>query len=382
MGAADVIPGISGGTIAFIMGFFENLIKSIRSFDREALYYLLRGRLSAFLTHINALFLIPLLLGIATSFITAAQLVEKILSNPNQRVLLYSTFLGLMIASIILCFQRIKEWKWVGVFALLTGAYVAFWLTDPTLMNTWKPTTFEVIPNQSFFDKLPEVSPELINLKDDHLLSITASQMSGMVSKGFINREDSVIEEQTHSTVPVRDLISSSNILIEPWLILSGMMAISAMLLPGISGSYLLNVFGVYPIAIGAVVDFTNSLAKFSLDLDAGIILGNLLIGIVIGAIVFSHVVDYLLEHYHATTLAALVGFMVGALRAVWPFWTVYFSVDPIKPEKGARLEILEPYIPSLNSPLAIESIFLVVFGISIVFGLHKMASHKEKKAL
>ena len=149
----------------------------------------------------------------------------------------------------------------------------------------------------------------------------------------------------------------------------AGMAAISAMLLPGISG-ILLNVLGMYAPALGALADLSSGLIKGVIDRDAFFLLLSLGLGILAGAALFSHAIFWLLKHRHLFTLSLLTGFMLGALRSVWPFWKMGWRINPLSPDKGLELVLLKPELPDF---------FTVDFFISALFLLGGLASSPDR---
>lgn len=231
MGAADVIPGVSGGTIAFITGIYEELIRSIRSFDLTALRQLLRFDLKGFWHHIHGGFLFSVLAGIAISIFSLAKLMKFLLDS--YPIFVWSFFFGLIIASSWLVAREVKRWNGGTVVALIAGvgaAYLITALSPATTPDTW-------------------------------------------------------------------------------WFILlSGAVAVCAMILPGISGAFILLLMGKYAYIIGAVSTFDLPVLLFFAA------------GAVAGIIGFSHLLSWLLTRYHGLTVALLTGFMVGSLNKIWPW--------------------------------------------------------------
>lgn len=207
--------------------------------------------------------------------------------------------MGLILASLLFLFQKVKRWNRGELLALIGGALFAYCFSGHSFTQSFEP--------------------------------------------------------------------SFNQALIQPRLIFSGAVAISAMLLPGISGSYLLMVLGVYPIALEALTDFSNSLKGGQFDPFAFLILTNLIIGIVLGGLVFSHAIHWLLKKYHSLTIALLIGFMVGAMRTAWPFWDWALIQHPYRPEKGQIPQLTHPILPDVSSPLFWKSILVVLFGFSLV---------------
>lgn len=230
MGAADVVPGVSGGTMAFILGVYETLIDAIKSFNLQALKLALGMKFGELLNeHIPIRFLIALGLGILTAVFTLASILEGALENSPTYV--FAFFAGLILASIIAVGAKV-EWSAGAIVALVIGAVVAFVIV-------------------------------------------------GMDSLG----------DQFGHTPPI--------------LFISGMIAICAMILPGISGSFILLILGQYDFILGAVKDR---------DIVSIISVG---VGAVVGIVIFSRILSWLLKHYENVTIAVLVGFMAGSLRLI-----------------------------------------------------------------
>lgn len=255
MGAADLVPGISGGTIAFILGFYPSLIKALKSFNLEAFKLLFTGQWRAFLQKTEWRFLATLISGIVTAFAVLSGSIHFVLEHETYRSYLYAAFLGLILASFFLCIRQVKKWCPKMVLGLAVGALSAFLLTTA----------------------VPEVNGEIPD--------------SG-------------------------------------WIMFSGALAICAMLLPGISGSYVLSLMGVYPLFIGSLANLFGHLKFGIIDWDAAAILLYLGVGIVVGVLLFSRFLSWLLRTHPDLSLAVLCGFMIGGLRTVWPDWN---SVEAVQ---------------------------------------------------
>lgn len=237
MGTADVVPGVSGGTIAFISGIYGELIDAIRSVDATALRLLVRLRFRELWRHIDGAFLLPVFLGIATAVFSLARLMTWLLAH--HPVAVWSFFFGLIVASALFVAREVGRWEWRSVAALLIGASVAWWITVATPAET--PETW--------------------------------------------------------------------------WFVmLAGAIAICAMILPGISGAFILLLLGKYQFILQAVG-----------DLNMPVIL-LFLAGAVVGIVSFSHLLSWLLRHWHDVTVAVLMGFMIGSLNKVWPWKEVVES--------------------------------------------------------
>lgn len=259
MGAADVVPGVSGGTIAFITGIYEELINSIKGINLKAVKLLLTGRWLSFWKQINGNFLLAVFAGIAISVLSLAKVLEYLLEH--QPVLIWSFFFGLVLASSYVVSRKVIRWRYPIIVALVAGIGIAFYITSVT------PTT---TTDASWF------------------------------------------------------------------VIFSGGLASCAMILPGISGSFILLLLGKYSFALHAVNE------RIILDL---LLLGA---GAVTGLILFANLLSWLLKKYHDITIAVLVGFMIGSLNKIWP-WKETLKTIVVEGELKPLLE--KNILPSVGNP-------------------------------
>lgn len=307
MGAADIVPGISGGTVAFIIGIYEELLQSIASINTSALKLLFRLKIRAFFNAIRWQFLCAFILGVACSFLTLAKSFQFCLNHEVYRPFLYSGFMGLVVGSVIFCAKQLSGFNLKTLLCLVCGATAAYFLSGTELT--------------------PRVSDSSFSM-------------------------------------PFIDL----------WVVACGAMAISAMLLPGISGSYILNIFGMYGPVLGALVSWVDALKMGQFDFASFRIVASMAVGIGLGALLFARVVRYLLANFRLATLATLVGFMVGAMRSVWPFWT--YAEDPLT----HTLLVVDPIMPDLYSPLFGVACAFFCLGIYLVFLIEYLATKKAKE--
>ncbi|MFD1187405.1 DUF368 domain-containing protein [Pontibacter rugosus] len=283
MGAADVVPGVSGGTIAFITGIYEELLGSIRSVNGEAIKLLLRFNLLGFWKHINGNFLLVLLAGIGLSFASLSRLILYLLENYPE--MLWSFFFGLIVASAVVVAKQVTRWTPGVVIAGLLGAAIAYYITVAT----------------------PGQTPEAY------------------------------------------------------WFIfLSGAIAICAMILPGISGSFILVLLGKYEYIMLALKDFRIS------------IILTFALGCIAGILSFSHVINFMLKRYYNITISLLTGFMVGSLNKVWP-WKITTQIytdrhGVIKPL--AQDNVLPGNYEALtgHESYLVYSVVLAIFGFLLVY--------------
>jgi len=291
MGVADVIPGVSGGTIAFITGIYEKLISAIKSADINFVKKITRFKLKEALGLLHIRFLLSLGSGIALSIVCLSGLMNHLINN--FPVLTWSFFFGLILASIFIIGKKIKHFRKEGGLGLFLGLLFGFFMVG----------------------LIPVVTP---------------------TSWWFI--------------------------------VLSGMIAISAMILPGLSGSFILLILGKYEFITGAlknpfIIQNTFSIIFF-------------IIGCVIGIILFSRVLSYLFKNYYNFTISFLTGLIVGSLRKIWP-WKEALESKMLHGELVAVKE--RNLLPIFDNEL-LFSVILMIIGIAAVFFLDFLGRKEKNK--
>lgn len=304
MGAADVVPGVSGGTIAFISGIYQELIDSINNINGSLIKTLRKEGLKAAWKQANATFLLSLLIGIGISVLTFSKIITHLLET--QPVLVWSFFFGLIIASIVLIWKQITQWKLISILALLIGIGITYYITIA------KPVS----------------SPESY-----------------------------------------------------PYLFLSGFIAIIAMILPGISGAFILLLMGSYETVIGTINQFREGLTQMNLELlsTAFLKLGVFAIGAIIGLKAFSKVLHWMFHHQKDTTLALLIGFMIGSLNKVWPWKEI---LETRINSHGKTVPFIEKSILPQDfqgDTQIVLAITLALFGFLVIYGMEKIATRLGK---
>ncbi len=289
MGAADIVPGVSGGTIALIAGIYEEFIDALKSFS-SALGVLKNKGLAATWKHINGSFLLALFSGIALSLITLVQFIKYALKE--HPIMLWAFFFGLVLASCYFVGKRVTKWNWSSIFALGLGAILIYLLTSIGPAETSSASWF---------------------------------------------------------------------------IFLSGMVAICAMILPGISGAFILVLLGKYAFVIEALGEFNiKVIITFGL-------------GAITGLLSFSHFLSFMLRKYHNFTIALLTGFMIGSLNKIWPWKnTLEWGVD----RHGEKLAILQENVLPHNlidgGSNMLYAILLAILGFALIVILELVASKKE----
>lgn len=289
MGSADVVPGVSGGTIAFITGIYTELLDSIKSININALVTLFKQGPKAAWQAINGTFLFVLLLGVLTAILTLAKVIHYLLDQHG--ILLWSFFFGLILASSLHMGKQIQQWHKGTFAALLIGALCAGFISIAS------PSSIEASYLNIFF---------------------------------------------------------------------AGSIAICAMILPGISGSFILLLMGLYAPVLAAVK---------GLQLDIMLIFA---VGAGIGLMLFSRLLSWLLHHYKDLMFSLLTGFMLGALLKVWPWKeTISFRLN----SKGLEVpfEQLNRLPEWVNNDQMLWACLLACIGFSCVFLLEKVSNQQDK---
>ena len=290
MGAADVVPGVSGGTIAFISGIYEELLNSISSFNLSLFFVLKNEGFMKVWKMVNGRFLLALFIGICISVLSLAKLIENLLEN--HPILIWSFFFGLVLASIIYIAKQIKIWNIKCYLYLILGLIFAYYITT---LN------------------------------------------------------------------PVLTQNSS------PWfLFLAGMIAICAMILPGISGSFILVLLGAYKPILNAI----NTKDFFSIII--------FMAGAILGLLTFSRVLKWLFSKYNNYTLALLIGFITGSLNKIWPWKeTISWRTNSKGIEVPFNTTSVSPFSFDGDSKLLMAGL-LAIIGFSLILLLEKLAVKKE----
>jgi putative membrane protein len=290
MGAANVIPGVSGGTVALITGIFEELINSIKSLDLVAIKLLLKFDLKGFSKHINLPFLIAVFFGIGVSIISFAWLLGYLFEN--YPIYIWSFFFGLILASVIFVGKTISKWDWSVILVFIIGTAIAF------TISFMKPAS-----------------------------------------------ENTAIW----------------------YLVICGIVAASSMILPGLSGSFILLLLGNYQLIMITAVKDLNIM-----------ILAPVVVGAAIGLLGFSHFLSWIFEKYKNQTIAVLSGFIFGSLTILWPWKeeiTKTFGSGEYVKEKVIGYNWL---LPDINLSLFI-AISIMIAGFIIIWVMEKYAGTKEK---
>ncbi|WOC39703.1 DUF368 domain-containing protein [Polaribacter sp. HL-MS24] len=290
MGAADVVPGVSGGTIAFISGIYEELLGSISNVNMNLFKTLKSQGVKAAWIQLNGSFLLALFTGIFVSIVSLAKIIKYLLEN--EPILVWSFFFGLVLASVIYIAKQITKWNLFAFVILILGAILAYYIT--TL--------------------------------------------------------NSLISENSST----------------PFIFLAGAIAICAMILPGISGSFILVLLGAYKPVLNALND--RDITTISVFLA----------GAVVGLLSFSRVLKWLFKHYKNQTLAVLTGFIVGSLNKIWPWKeTLTWRINSHGLSVPFQQQSVSPFSFGEDSQLAV-AVILALVGFVLILGMEKLAIKKQ----
>ena len=290
MGAADVVPGVSGGTIAFISGIYEELINSLKSIELDTIKILFKEGIPAVWQRVNGNFLAALFVGIGISIVSLSKVITYLLAT--YPVLVWSFFFGLIVASALMVSKKITSWDITSIGGLIFGTALAYYITVASPAET---------PTELWF------------------------------------------------------------------ILLSGMLAICAMILPGISGAFILLLLGKYEYILTSLK-----------ELDIKVIL-TFMVGCVLGLVSFSHVLSWLFKKFHNLTIAVLTGFMIGSLNKVWP-WKLTLTTRINS--HGLEVPVTQQSVLPTNfdgEPLILGAIGLAIAGFLLIYILDKFSPEEER---
>ncbi len=286
MGIADVIPGVSGGTIAFIFGIYQQLINSIRLLDIKFLRLFISGQIVKSFFYVNGTFLSPLFLGIISAIILLSKIALWLLAH--HPVLIYAFFFGLILATVPIIFYKIKRNSYVHLILLILSALATFFLVQMSPVTT---------PDSGWF------------------------------------------------------------------IFLSGSLAICAMILPGISGAFILLLLGKYEFLLHAI---------HQRDLWVIFIFSC---GMLIGIISFVRLLEFVFKRYHDQTIAILSGFVLGSLNKIWPWKEV---VRWLQTPSGKMIPLTESNIVPVVDQQLFVALILMVGGFVVAYLLnHSQPNHR-----
>jgi len=296
MGAANVIPGVSGGTIAFITNIYEDLINSLKAFDVKAIRLLLSFKLKPFAEHINFQFLFVLFAGVFISILSLGKILSYLFGN--YPIYVWAFFFGLILASIYFVGKTISKWDVSTVFAIITGVVIAVVIT-------------------------------------------------------YLNPAS-----RNENTL---------------YLFLCGIVAMASMLLPGLSGSFVLILMGNYQLI------FLEAVPDLNLRILLPVVLGS-----IAGFIILSRIISFLLNKFRDRTIGALTGFIMGSLLIIWPWKNTEYLVDAageVVMRKGKMvIEGYTWYLPDLGNVETWISAVYIILGIALVIVIELFAKRTETK--
>ena len=303
MGAADVVPGVSGGTIAFISGIYEELIESIDKINLRVFKVWRQQGFKTAWTSINGTFLLALFSGIAISILSLAKLIKWLLHN--EPILLWSFFFGLVLASILYIAKQIKAWSTTIIVAIIATSILSYYITLAEPFAS---------PDSPFY------------------------------------------------------------------LLFCGFIAIIAMILPGVSGAFILLILGAYQTAIDTVNNLRDGLLTGNMEVFKDALINFVLLGVgaAVGLKVFSKALNWMFKHQKNLTLAILTGFMIGSLNKIWPWKAILKTRINSKGEEVTLLD--KSILPSSyegDNQMVLAVIFIII-GIATILVLEYFGRQKN----
>jgi putative membrane protein len=318
MGAANKVPGVSGGIVAFVGGFYEEFIYSLQKINLKALKLLLNGRFKSFYRYVNGAFLTLLIFGMLVSYFSISKILDYFLER--KELFVWATFFGMILGSIYYISKDFKHWNkktiTAGLLGLLVGISISFLSPARENDNLW-------------------------------------------------------------------------------FIFICGMISVSGMALPGLSGSFILILLGNYVLLL---VDSVNALYDTFAEVIKGDfsfienserlntlkILSIFTLGSAVGLVTLSHILSYVLKHYKYITTAVIIGFITGSLGVVWPWKRTIFKTDEtgqVFLDSNGKEIILnyERYSPNFGSPETWWAFFFVVLGVIILLGLEWYGEYRKK---
>jgi len=295
MGAANVIPGVSGGTIALITGVFERLINAIKSFNLTAIKLLFKGKIKELIEYVDLYFLIAIFSGMVASVVTLAKVLEYLfISYP---VFVWAFFFGLILASVYYVGKTIKKWNFSVILTFIIGTVIAITITS---LN-------HATENDAFL-----------------------------------------------------------------YLMICGVVAICSMILPGLSGSFILILMGNYELVMIHAVS----------NMDVRILI-PVMIGAIVGLMVFSHILSWIYKKYKNQTISILTGFILGSLGVLWPWKNPIYLTDEfgqfILKNGDKVIQSSARYIPESFNSEVIIALFLMIIGFIFISLIEKFASSESE---
>jgi uncharacterized membrane protein len=318
MGAANKVPGVSGGIVAFVGGFYEEFIYSLQKINLKAVKLLLNGRFKSFYRYVNGSFLTLLIFGMLVSYFSISKILDYFLER--KELFVWAAFFGMILGSIYYISKDFKHWNKktiaAGLLGLLVGISISFLSPAKENDNLW-------------------------------------------------------------------------------FIFICGMISVSGMTLPGLSGSFILILLGNYVLLL---VDSVNALYDTFAEIIKGDfsfiensrrlntlkILSIFTLGSAAGLVTLSHILSYVLKHYKHITTAVIIGFITGSLGVVWPWKRTIFKTDEtgqVFLDSNGKEIILnyERYSPDFGSPETWWALFFVVLGVIILLGLEWYGEYRKK---
>lgn len=368
MGMADLVPGVSGGTIAFVSGIYEALVNQISKVGSSLRRAFFKGEFQALS------FLTIVFLGLITGIALFAMPIKHALRDPALKSILYALFFGAVMGSAISILienryslrpKMLLIGLLLGIFFLICQSYLGQQLSYDISIKS------ELIKD---FDQ----SPANWDPKTHQLRGVSINELSYLYYHGYL--ESNIVYARS-----VKKLITIDDVWLDQngsngWAIFfHGLVASIAMILPGISGGYILVLLGSYSHVIHAISSFISGVLQFQFDQINITYLIKLGLGIITGLLFFSKIIDRFFKRYHQSTLFLIVGFMMGTVVFLWPFWSTEWRVIPTEIIKRPIQQVfLSPVVPSLLNHQTLIALSVFFLSLIVTIALGQLMREKE----
>lgn len=368
MGIADLIPGVSGGTVAFILGLHPDFLKSLKSIRLSALRH--PKQIAWFvLTAIG--------FGMVTSIALGSHAIYFLLNHNIYQCLFRSLFMGLVIGSIFFCIRQIAQWNIARFLALTVGIVTAFSISHFCTRYSTEPlydVPLEIKAPESVLHGASNYDHQNKLLKN-----VKWSNLKALYEDDFIDYNTMIFSHDNNSFQQVDSCLEQKHhVAYHGKLALCGALSIGAMILPGISGNQVMQLMGCYDPIIEAIAIWTGGVFKGELFNPSFWMLLWFGIGILSGIATFSRVLIYFYRRYFTTTLSALVGFMIGSLPNLWPFWSVTYHIQLLKDRYRLALQRVNPELPALTSYQTGLALAMLLIGVALIVFIERRVALKK----
>ncbi len=368
IGIADLIPGVSGGTIAFVLGLYPELLLSLRTLHLKAFSQP---------KSVAWFFLSAIVLGMLSMIVLGSHVIYFMLNNNLGQCLLRSLFMGLVVGSIFFCLKQVSSWSFLRVLGIAAGMCFAFLVTYHSHQPK-KEAQYDV-PLEI---EAPHAILEGVSNYDTQkklLKNVKWAGLKALYDNEFIDPDAWIYSHDYNKLLQVESCIEEpDHTFYYINLFVCGALAISAMILPGISGTQVMQIMGHYETIIQSIAIWTSGVVHGSIFNESFWILFSLGLGILVGIFTVSRLLLMCYRKYFSATLATLIGFMIGSIPTLWPFWEVSYHIQVFSDRYQLVLDRVKPLVPSLTSYQTGLALLMFWLGLALVILLERRLVFKK----